>query len=197
VHPAPSPTDNRGWGWTEVSGTGNDTDGVEPVISWPLRKSLWLADCRFTNEVHNLRWVDWLGYDIACERGVSFNVNAPKVKDVWLVSNIGYDANCGNYMVLKHADLYFHFCHTVLTKDIKIWDRVNAGDTVGNTNVSGESTGMHLHVNIIQIIWGIPHFVSSEYLFKGKGEIMDARPLLDMYPTISLKSKPPAVKGWA
>ncbi len=172
-------------GWVKVSG--------------PLRTDLGIPDCRFMNSEHRLRWIPWIAYDLACDKGIAFDVKAPTSESEWVVSSIWYDANCGDYMVLRHGVIYFHYCHTQTSR--RIGERVNGWDIVGQTNLSGETTGMHLHVAIVDYTYpDMPLFLSSERYYTGTGDSTAARPLLDAFPTLimdELKSKPTAWSGWA
>lgn len=167
-------------------------------VSWPLRTDLGLTDCRFTNSHHELRGYSWTAYDIACETGKVFKVKAPESKEEWIVSATGYDANCGDYTVLRHADIYFQYCHTY--SHHQVWAKIKWGQVIGETNMSGESSGMHVHVAIIRLIGGVPYFLSTDAYYNQTGDMMSAQPLFDMYPDLkfdTLKSKPTAVSGWA
>lgn len=184
--------------WSSNPIASVSTGSIDTPIVWPLRKDLWLTDCRFTNANHELRWYSWIAYDIACEVGKSFDVKAPTSKSEWIVSAVWFEPNCGDYVVLRHADIYFQFCHTQTSRNK--WDRVKAGDIVWQVNLSWETSAMHLHVAIIRLIWDTPYFLSTDLYYNGSGDMISAKPLFDMYPDLKfdrIKSKPTASSGWA
>jgi murein DD-endopeptidase MepM/ murein hydrolase activator NlpD len=67
-----------------------------------------------------------------------------------LVTETGYDAVYGNYVILSHdslwASLYGHLSHVSVDEG----ENVKAGDTVGRVGSTGMSTGPHLHFELRQ-----------------------------------------------
>jgi murein DD-endopeptidase MepM/ murein hydrolase activator NlpD len=67
-----------------------------------------------------------------------------------LVSDTGYNANYGNYIILNHADgyqtLYGHLSSTA----IRTGQRVTQGSLIGFSGNTGYSTGAHLHFGLFK-----------------------------------------------
>lgn len=82
--------------------------------------------------------------DLACVRGVSYDVPAPFFKDFYVIEKIDFEARLGNYLILKHWDERYVYGHTQTSR--KEGDRVNAWDIIGQSNNSGHSFGVHSHV---------------------------------------------------
>lgn len=81
--------------------------------------------------------------DLACVRGVSYDVPAPFFKDFYVIEKIDFEARLGNYLILKHWDERYVYGHTQTSR--KEGDRVNAWDIIGQSNNSGHSFGVHTH----------------------------------------------------
>ena len=83
-----------------------------------LRSIFWLWDCRFTNDNHKLpRYnLEWLAYDIACEKWKAFDVSVPNYQAKegrnWIVEKIGYGHNMGNFIIIKSNTLRVVYGHT-------------------------------------------------------------------------------------
>jgi len=58
---------------------------------------------------HNL---EWLAYDIACDKDKSFRVYVPDYGDEWVVDKIGYGASLGNFIIIKSGQLRIVYGHT-------------------------------------------------------------------------------------
>jgi len=126
------------------------------VVEKTLRSRLGLGNCRYTNSSHamnkyNLRW---LAYDFACEVGKSFAVYSP-----WdyVIEKIGYWLSMGNYIILKKNDTRIVLAH--IETPLEEGAELKEGMYIGNTNVSWQSTWVHLHVEL----WHWYMNVSSEY----------------------------------
>ena len=146
-----------------------------------LRSIFWLWDCRFTNDNHKLpRYkLEWLAYDIACEKWKAFDVSVPnyqaKENRKWVVEKIGYGHNMGNFIIIKSNTLRVVYGHTKPIEWIKEWDIVKSTFTIWETDLSGESTGMHLHLEI----WEWTDIVSRERFWSPTWEKQDQRRLLE------------------
>ena len=161
--------------WTVTSASS----GVAKQIN--LRSIFWLWDCRFTNDNHKLpRYkLEWLAYDIACEKWKAFDVSVPnyqaKENRKWIVEKIGYGHNMGNFIIIKSNTLRVVYGHTKPIEWIKEWDIVKSTFTIWETDLSGESTGMHLHLEI----WEWTDIVSRERFWSPTWEKQDQRKLLE------------------
>ena len=146
-----------------------------------LRSIFSLWDCRFTNDNHKLpRYkLEWLAYDIACEKWKAFDVSVPnyqaKENRKWVVEKIGYGHNMGNFIIIKSNTLRVVYGHTKPIEWIKEWDIVKSTFTIGETDLSGESTGMHLHLEI----WEWTDIVSRERFWSPVWGKQDQRRLLE------------------
>jgi len=60
--------------------------------------------------------LEWLAYDIACEKGEAFDVSVPnyqaKENRKWIVEKIGYGNNIGNFIIIKSNTLRVVYGHT-------------------------------------------------------------------------------------
>lgn len=161
--------------WTVTSASS----GVAKQLNLRSIFSLW--DCRFTNDNHKLpRYkLEWLAYDIACEKWEAFDVSVPnyqaKENRKWVVEKIGYGHNIGNFIIIKSNTLRVVYGHTKPIEWIKEWDIVKSTFTIGETDISGESTGMHLHLEI----WEWTDIVSRERFWSPTWEKQDQRKLLE------------------
>lgn len=161
--------------WTVTSANS----GVPKQINLRSIFSLW--DCRFTNDNHKLpRYkLEWLAYDIACEKWKAFDVSVPnyqaKENRKWVVEKIGYGHNIGNFIIIKSNTLRVVYGHTKPIEWIKEWDIVKSTFTIWETDLSGESTGMHLHLEI----WEWTDIVSRERFWSPTWEKQDQRRLLE------------------
>lgn len=132
-----------------------------------------LPDCRITqDEDSHLEKGNWsmYAYDIACIRWRSFEVYAPNYKDIYVVKYIWYDSRIGNYITIKHWDLYFIYWHT--QTDLKVGTALKPGDLIGRTNLSWLSENYHLHLEL----WEWNNNISFEYL-AWKGSIINPKSL--------------------
>jgi murein DD-endopeptidase len=61
-----------------------------------------------------------------------------------VVLRAGYDEKSGNYLVINHGQLETVYCHL---SQIFVMEneQVNAGQILGITGNTGETTGAHLH----------------------------------------------------
>ena len=161
----------------------NSWTSTASTVAVPERKqvnlrsifSLW--DCRFTNDNHKLpRYnLEWLAYDIACNQWEAFDVSVPDYGANWIVEKIGYGNNIGNFIIIKSNTLRVVYGHTKPIDWLKEWDIVKKTFTIGKTNLSWASTGMHLHLEI----WEWTDIVSRERFWSPTWEKQDQRSLLE------------------
>jgi len=163
--------------WTASSGAISTV----PPSKVNLRSVFNLWDCRFTNDNHKLpRYkLEWLAYDIACEKWKAFDVSVPNYQAKegrnWIVEKIWYGHNMGNFIIIKSNTLRVVYGHTKPIEWIKEWDIVKSTFTIGETDLSGESTWMHLHLEI----WEWTDIVSRERFWSPIWEKQDQRKLLE------------------
>lgn len=131
---------------------------VEQVEWLRMMDMFWLNGCRFTNSKHYIPRInaDWFWYDYACIQGKSFSVWTPS--DGWTIEKVGFDKNMGNYVIIKKGNFRIGFGHLVTSR--QIGDVLNRSDIVGQTDMSGASTGMHVHIEL----WDGEENVSYEYM---------------------------------
>lgn len=80
------------------------------------------------------------GVDFAAQKGSPVLAAAPGV-----VVETGSDAECGNYVILRHANgdlTYYANCGEILAEQT---ESVNTGDQIATVGNTGMSTGPHLH----------------------------------------------------
>jgi len=111
-----------------------------------LLQNFGLPTCRITQDEdsHNTKEGGHsFALDIACVRGVSFDVRAPDFKEFYVVAYIGQDSRLWDFIVLRHGDERWVFGHTQTTR--KIGERIEPGYVIGQSNDSGHSKGIHTH----------------------------------------------------
>lgn len=156
-------------------GTWKVTEEDVKIDKLTLRDKFGLWDCRFINDFHRLGKynLEWMAYDIACEVGKSFDVKSPwdyKLSYKW------YWANLWDYIILENIN----------NPDTKIvlWHTVNSdeqntiykkGDIIWQTNVSGASTWMHVHIEL----WDGYNNVSREFALGEKYKSINGTTLLN------------------
>jgi GH24 family phage-related lysozyme (muramidase) len=148
-------------------GTGDHIGEVNQMLIWTTEESLatgvniaqveipqilkdfYLENCRVTYwpDTHlKPRGKTLYAYDIACERGKSFDVKAPSINDWYLLLKKWYDNNLWNYIILDYDSTHILFGHT--TTQLKEWDHIDQWAIIGNTDRSGDSRWIHLHIEI-------------------------------------------------
>ena len=97
------------------------------------------------------------GIDLAAAKGTPvLAVEAGVVTKA--VSKVKIGEGSGRFIEIKHKD-GFSSRYTMLSKlEVKVDDRVNAGDRIGLVGSSGRSTGPHLHFEI----WNVDNRVDPE-----------------------------------
>lgn len=69
--------------------------------------------------------------------------------DAGLVVKAAWDTSgYGNHVRIQHSDGYMTVYGHLSVIDVKVGDRVNAGDVVGRSGSTGYSTGPHLHFEV-------------------------------------------------
>lgn len=141
--------------WTSTGGIAPVPERLETQEgvaedSVTLREALNLKDCRFTNDHHKFPRdnISFQAVDIACIKWESFEVYTPNWKDQYEVTSIWYGANLWNYVILRSWDYHLVYWHTVADKNLKVGQKLGKKAVIGKTNVSGESTGLHLHFEL-------------------------------------------------
>jgi len=132
---------------TEVA--DNDSGGSQGVVSmdgkvWPVPHTMNLTSSFGPRwgTMHN-------GVDIAGPGGSSANLNKSIVSfldgEVIRADPPTKTGGYGNLVVVQHgSDLITYYAH--LNKiDVKVGDKVKAGDHLGGMGTTGNSTGVHLH----------------------------------------------------
>lgn len=140
-----------------------------------LRSKFGLADCRFTNEVHKLPKynLEWIAYDIACEKGKSFDVRSPWE---YKLSYKGYWTNLGNYIILeKVSNLNERIVLAHIVNDDVQNTVYNYYDVVGKTDVSWASTNYHIHIEL----WDGYKYADRNMLLTGSYDSWDWTRLLN------------------
>ena len=84
------------------------------------------------------------GRDIAAPQGTGLTVPSESV-----ITDKGFEAKYGNYVVFKDADGIEHFYgHMVEKSPFNIGDTITPGTVIGRVGSTGRSTGPHLHWEI-------------------------------------------------
>lgn len=80
------------------------------------------------------------GVDFATDKGTPVTAAADGT-----VMETGFDANCGNYVILQHVNgdmSYYACCNEILKKE---GEKVKQGEQIATVGNTGMSTGAHLH----------------------------------------------------
>lgn len=171
------PTELLKWDYDKVEATNTwtSTGGIAPVperqtMKEPtLRQYLSVPECEtrdlFFNTRHSLPKynLEWLAYDIPpCIKWESMKVYVPLYSVYWKVEKVSEGTSLGNYVVLKDqaSELRVVYWHTVVDKSLE-WQILEQWDLIWYTNVSGESTWIHLHVEL----WVWHEIVSKHYFW--------------------------------
>lgn len=133
------------------------TENVTPLSDVPpksnepkeitLRDKFWLWDCRFINDSHRLGKynLEWMGYDIACEKWVAFEVKSP-----WnyIIEKVWFGYNIWNFIIAKRFNDNVRIVLWHTETSLKEGHILKEGDIIGKTNLSWESTWMHVHIEV-------------------------------------------------
>lgn len=145
-----------------LTDTGVHND-LEIRYSYPVVYS-GISDV-FGTRVHPVTQEELLhsGVDFAAERGTPITAAADGT-----VAETGFDAECGNYIILQHSNgdfTYYACCEEILAGEGSAVKRRQRIATVGST---GKSTGAHLH-----------------FALSRNGEYVDPMPLMEAEETES------------
>lgn len=110
------------------------------LYSYPLEYSRISDD--FGTRIHPVTKEEKFhsGIDFAADQGTPITAAA----DGSVVST-GYDADCGNYIILRHGNgdmTYYACCETILLEE---GSDVKRGEQIATVGSTGRSTGYHLH----------------------------------------------------
>ena len=86
------------------------------------------------------------GFDFKIPIGEKITSTANGIVLITEVSNRGY----GNYIVIKHNEIYSTLYAHLQTISVKTGDKVRFGQTIGTTGNTGLSTYPHLHYEVIK-----------------------------------------------
>ncbi|MHC6202304.1 M23 family metallopeptidase [Breznakiellaceae bacterium SP9] len=80
---------------------------------------------------------------------------APMGTDVYAaksgtVSQVGYDAIFGNFIIIKHDDTWVSLYGHLSKIETAVQKKVSAGALIGKVGTTGQSTGPHLHFELRQ-----------------------------------------------
>lgn len=143
---------------TQTGGHGPQGQNEATRTPETILDVLSLGNCRITQDEDShvtLKGGHIYGHDIACEKWQSFVVSAPIWKKEYTVIAVGFDKRLGDYIVLEHKNYRFVFAHTETS--LKVGQKVPQGEQIGITNLSGLSTGMHVHFELWRDGYNITH----------------------------------------
>lgn len=172
-NPTPVPVNSctNKWTWSLREGESL-SDVPSRQVENNLRKRFGLESCRATNDFHRLGKynLEWIGYDIACEVGKSFDVKSP-----WdyTIEKIGFWYNIGNFIILVKWNTSIVLWHTATSR--KVWDKLKEWDVIGQTDISWASTWMHVHIEL----WDNYYNVSREFALWEKYRKINGTALLN------------------
>lgn len=127
-----------------VEQSTNDVYSIDSIT-----ETFYLSWCRVTQDsnehIQPNRW--WMyATDIACIKGVSFDVRAPKIVESYVVKRIWVDKLLWNYIVIWWWEYEIVFWHTQ-TK-LMVWDIVLEWAIIWNTDKSWASSAIHVHIEL-------------------------------------------------
>lgn len=170
----------------------NATGGIAPeppkikekqeidVEALTMRDRFWLGKCRFVNSNHAIpsKKLKWMAYDIACEKGKSFEVKSPWYYEV---VNRWYGANLWNFLVLQKLDEQLENVTDTrivlwhIESNWKVGDLIPQYAIIWKTNISWTSTWIHIHIEL----WKWHKNVSSSYALGKEYDEVDGTALLN------------------
>lgn len=172
-NPTPVPVNSctNKWTWSIREGESL-SDVPSRQVENNLRKRFGLESCRATNDFHRLGKynLEWQAYDIACEVGKSFDIKSP-----WdyTIEKIAFWYNIGNFIILVKWNTRIVLWHTTTSR--KVWDKLKEWDVIGQTDISGASTWMHVHIEL----WDNYYNVSREFALWEKYRKINGTALLN------------------
>ena len=111
--------------------------------------NFYKSSCRISQneDSHILKWNGSVyAYDIAC--GGKTEIFAPDFFDRYYIKNISKDNRLWNYIILRNWEYEIVISHIAVNDNINIWDRVNKKAKLWFTDLSGISTGYHIHTEL-------------------------------------------------
>ncbi|WP_303753737.1 M23 family metallopeptidase [Enterococcus sp. S86.2] len=70
-----------------------------------------------------------------------------------VVVEAGFDASCGNHVIVKHDNGYYTYYFHLTTIEVSNGANVSVGQRVGGMGTTGNSTGVHLHFGVATGMW--------------------------------------------
>ena len=70
-----------------------------------------------------------------------------------VVVEAGFDASCGNHVIIKHDNGYYTYYFHLTTIEVSNGANVSVGQRVGGMGTTGNSTGVHLHFGVATGMW--------------------------------------------
>jgi murein DD-endopeptidase MepM/ murein hydrolase activator NlpD len=114
------------------------------LVAWPLRGPLSSPFGYRPDPFTGVRRFH-AGIDIVADSGTPVRAVMDGV-----VSDVGYNGNFGNYVIVTHADGYQSLYGHLESTSIKEGARVSQGATLGLSGNTGYSTGPHLHLGLFR-----------------------------------------------
>ncbi|QXG07744.1 hypothetical protein QEJ61_gp12 [Curtobacterium phage Pize] len=143
--PTPDPEPNPGNGGGGGGTTPPKDDGT---WMWPFQYSryvLAIPEAQFGPRVHPIYGTvrNHLGLDFG---GGGINGQAIPCAAAGTVINAGYNGAMGNNVWVQHpGGVVTKYFHMVTTPPVRVGQAVKKGQTLGNVDTTGASTGAHLH----------------------------------------------------
>ncbi|HMS90630.1 MAG TPA: M23 family metallopeptidase [Candidatus Absconditabacterales bacterium] len=153
----------------KTSSENTEVNEIDKILSKTteeyLLDRLSLSHCRITqeeNEHIKKGRGSMYAYDVACEKGKSFNVFSPQLFGDYRVRIKGYNERLGNYIVLENGNTWMLFGHTL--SGLEKGDIVDRGTRIGEIDKSGLSQNYHLHFEM----WQDDYNISTKNYLEGK-----------------------------
>ncbi|WP_281738375.1 M23 family metallopeptidase [Enterococcus dispar] len=70
-----------------------------------------------------------------------------------VVVEAGFDASCGNHVIVKHDNGYYTYYFHLTTIEVSNGASVSVGQRIGGMGTTGNSTGVHLHFGVATGMW--------------------------------------------
>lgn len=149
-------------GLAPVQAANASTDAPQPISRAPLELPVkhYRLSARFNDGGSN--WSS--GHHTGLDFGDSIGVKVRAAED-GVVVKAGFDGPYGNSIVIKHANGLKTRCGHLSKILIKKGEHVSAGQLIGRVGDTGNTTGPHLHFEVIKK--GKP-VDPEKYLWKGR-----------------------------
>jgi len=118
------------------------TAALGPKAAWPLRGPISSYFGYRPDPFTGVRRFH-AGVDIVVDTGTSVRATMAGT-----VSDLGYNANYGNYIILTHASGYQSLYGHLSSKSVQVGEKVEQGAVIGLSGNTGYSTGPHLHFGL-------------------------------------------------